>query len=197
MKTGKTIKTQKGRETRERIMKCARELLAESGWSSATMEKISERAGIANCSIVWHFGSKENLFLEIFDGVVDEFEEAFDSYSFPDGDPMDMLRRFLLDYADLIEAYPEIHIIFYSYVFNGNLSGKTGDRIRVMYDGYRRMVSERLKNFIPVDPEKVASALVALIDGMFIQWYVDPNRVNIKQVFERFMNIVLINNTQR
>ena len=86
MKTGKTIKTQKGRETRERIMKCARELLAESGCGSVTMEKISERAGIANCSVVWHFGSKENLFLEIFEDIVDEFEKTFESYSFPDGD---------------------------------------------------------------------------------------------------------------
>ena len=98
----------------------------------------------------------------------------------------------MLDYADLIEAYPEIHIIFYSYVFNGNPSGKTGDRIRVMYEGYRRMVAERVKNFIPGDSEKVASALVALLDGMFIQWYVDPDHVDIKQVFEAFLSLVSV-----
>ena len=190
MKTGKPLKTKRGRKTRERILTAARELLAESGSGSVTMEKIGEKAGVANCSIVWHFGSKENLFLEIFDDVVDEFEKAFASYSSPRGNPMDMLKRFLFDYADLILAYPELHIIFYSYVFNGKITGKSGDRIRTMYDGYRRMVAERVKDFLPVDPENIASALIALIDGMFIQWYVDPDRVEIKKVFETFLNVV-------
>lgn len=192
MKTGKPLKTKKGRETRERIMKAARELLADSGSSSVTMEKIGEKAGVANCSVVWHFGSKENLFLEIFDQIVEEFEKAFASYSFADGDPKDMLRRFLFDYADLIEAYPELHGIFYSYVFNGKLNPKTGGRIRGMYDEYRRMVAERLKSFIPDDPESVASSLVALLDGMFIQWYVDPDHVDLKKVFGAFTDLLSI-----
>ncbi len=192
MKTGKMSKTKRGRETRERILKAARALLAESGSENVTMERIGDRAGVANCSVVWHFGSKENLFLEIFDCVVDEFEEAFDAYAFADGEPHHMLRRFLMDYADIIESYPELHAIFYSYVFNGKLRGKTGDRVRMMYQGYRRMVAERVKNFIPENPENVASALVALLDGMFIQWYADPDHVDIKKVFESFLNIVSI-----
>lgn len=196
MKIGKTLKTKKGKETRERILKAARELLAESGSGSVTMEKIGERAGVANCSIVWHFGSKESLFLEIFDDIVDDFENVFEAYAFPDGSPMDMIKRFLLDYADLIEAFPELHAVFYSYVFNGQLSGKTGDRIRMMYGKYRSMVAERLKQFIPEDPQNVASSILALLDGAFIQWYVDPDHVNIKKVFKAFLSIVSINKVE-
>lgn len=192
MNTGKTLKTKKGKETRERILKAARELLADSGSGNVTMEKIGEKAGVANCSVVWHFGSKENLFLEIFDTIVDEFDKVYQSRPFPDGDLMEMLKRFLLDYAGLIAAYPELHAIFYSYVFNGKLGGKTGDRIRMMYAEYRRMVAERLKQFIPDDPENVASSILALIDGTFIQWYVDPEHVNVKKVFEAFLRIVSI-----
>lgn len=192
MKTGKTLKTKKGRETRERILKSARELLAESGSGSVTMEKISEKAGVANCSVVWHFGSKENLLLEIFDCIVDEFEKAFESHSFSDGDPVHLLKRFLIDYAEVIESYPELHAIFFFYVFNGKLNKKTGERIRVMYDRYRQMVADRVKGFIPDKPEKVASALVALLDGMFIQWYVDPDHVDLKEVFGAFSDLLFI-----
>jgi AcrR family transcriptional regulator len=192
MKTGKANKTLKGKDTRDRILLAARKLLVESGSANVTMEKIGERAGVANCSVVWHFGSKENLFLEIFDNVVDEFENAFGSYEFPAGDPMDMLRRFLSDYADLMKVFAELHVIFFSYVFNGKIGGKNGDRIRVMYDGYRCKMAERIRNFIPVDSEYVASALIALIDGTFIQWHVDPDHVDIQKVFEAFLSIVSV-----
>lgn len=192
MKTGKTLKTKKGRETRKRILTAARELMAESGSGNVTMEKIGEKAGVANCSVVWHFGSKENLCLEIFDDIVEEYDQVYQSYSFPDGDPMDMLERFLLDYADVIETYPELHAIFFSYVFNSKMSDKTGDRIRTMYADYRGIVAGRLKQFVPECPEDVASAILALLDGVFIQWHVDPEHVNIKNVFKGFLHIASI-----
>jgi AcrR family transcriptional regulator len=53
-------------ETRERIIRAARELIAEGGYVAAQVAPVAERAGVAVGTVYRHFPSKSELFAEVF-----------------------------------------------------------------------------------------------------------------------------------
>ena len=57
--------------TRERLLRSARELIEEDGYSGASVVAIAERAGVAAGTLYRHFTSKEELFVEVFRSVCD------------------------------------------------------------------------------------------------------------------------------
>ncbi len=57
--------------TRERLLRAARELIEEGGYSAASVAAIAERAGVAAGTLYRHFESKEELFVELFRSVCD------------------------------------------------------------------------------------------------------------------------------
>ncbi len=57
--------------TRERLLEAARELIEEGGYGTASVIAIAERAGLAAGTLYRHFGSKQELFVEVFRSVCD------------------------------------------------------------------------------------------------------------------------------
>ncbi len=87
--------------TRQRITDTAAVLFAQHGYASTTTRQITEEAEVNIAAVNYHFGSKENLLIEVLDGIVgplnderlallDELEEG----ETPDVEAV--LRAFLL-----------------------------------------------------------------------------------------------------
>jgi AcrR family transcriptional regulator len=62
--------------TRERLLRAARELIEEGGYSAATVAAIAERAKVASGTLYRHFASKEEMFVEVFRSVCDREVQA-------------------------------------------------------------------------------------------------------------------------
>jgi AcrR family transcriptional regulator len=58
-------------DTRGRLLEAARELIEEGGYGTASVIAIAERAGLAAGTLYRHFGSKQELFVEVFRTVCD------------------------------------------------------------------------------------------------------------------------------
>lgn len=59
--------------TRRRILRAALIEFARQGLDGAAVKTISERAGVANGTVFWHFDNKNRLYLETVKLAVDEF----------------------------------------------------------------------------------------------------------------------------
>lgn len=57
-------------DTRERIVKAAEVLFAGKGFAATSLRQITKVAGVNLAAVNYHFGSKENLLVEILDRVV-------------------------------------------------------------------------------------------------------------------------------
>lgn len=66
-----------GVETRDRILAVAREVFAEKGYHEATVEDICSRAASNIAAINYHFGSKEELYAQVWRRAFDEANEAY------------------------------------------------------------------------------------------------------------------------
>ncbi|MCE9521613.1 MAG: TetR/AcrR family transcriptional regulator, partial [Alphaproteobacteria bacterium] len=66
----------RGRETRERILKCAVDLLALHGLDTMTMRQLGDAAGLDNSSVYRHFPSKAALVDAALDRVTGDVLSA-------------------------------------------------------------------------------------------------------------------------
>ena len=63
-------------ETRRRILQAALGEFARKGLDGASVKTMSERAGVANGTVFWHFGTKSRLYVEVVHWAADEFYQA-------------------------------------------------------------------------------------------------------------------------
>jgi len=67
----------RGRKSRERIRKAARELFREEGFDGATLRAIAQRAGMGASSIYRHVQSKEELLVDELSAIQEEAWKRF------------------------------------------------------------------------------------------------------------------------
>ncbi|WP_234697074.1 TetR/AcrR family transcriptional regulator [Nitrosophilus alvini] len=60
-----TVKSERGKNTKEKILKAAQELIAEHGYKGASIRKIAKAVGIRESAIYNHFKNKEEIFQTI------------------------------------------------------------------------------------------------------------------------------------
>jgi AcrR family transcriptional regulator len=177
-------RTKRGERTRRQILDVTRRLLAQPGFRGVTLDQIAEATGTAKSSILWHFGTKEELLLEVLDGIVHDLERSY-RQSYPASLPLtDKMRLFFKGYASLMEQYPELGTVFFGLIFDTEMIERIRDRVKEMYCNYRQMVVHHLSTPSHPASEGLAVAVVALLDGVFIQWYLDPQRIELEKVFE-------------
>jgi AcrR family transcriptional regulator len=184
----KVARTKRGERTRNHILEVTRKLFAQPGFRGVTLDQIAEETGTAKSSILWHFGSKEHLLLEVLDGIMRDLETSY-RHSYPDNLPLTRKMRLLIDdYVRLMEQYPELGTVFFGMLFDAELINTIRDRAKEMYREYRALIIHHLTDSgVPVT-EHLAAAVAALFDGVFIQWYLDPQGIDMRKVFESVVN---------
>lgn len=64
--------------TRRHILVSAADLFCEYGYKKVSLRKISEKAGVSHSLLRYHFGSKEQIWQQISDGIARHFQNYFD-----------------------------------------------------------------------------------------------------------------------
>ncbi len=150
-----------------------------------SLDQIAKACQLSKSSILWYFGSKEGLLLEVVDSIFRNLETTFLSQC-PTGLSISEKFQFFLDaYERLLEETPEIPIIFFSFVFNKKIKLKIDQKIREIYCWNREALMAQLN----ISQER-AQVLLAMINGVVIQWHVDPGQIDIKAAFKEIMTIV-------
>lgn len=88
---------------KELLLKAAKELFSEHGYSETTFKKISERAGVALGLLTHHFGNKEKLFLTAGLDVLQELIEHQKTNLTPATNGLDAVRLFAKAYFDFAQ----------------------------------------------------------------------------------------------
>ena len=83
---------EKGRETRERLIRTGRELFGERGYDDTSIESILDSAGVARGALYHHFATKQALFDAVLDGLVAEIADTAADAARKASDPVEGLR---------------------------------------------------------------------------------------------------------
>ena len=168
--------TRKGRRTRAQVVSGARRAFEQSGsYTETRIADIAHEAGVAYGSFYTYFPSKEVLFFELLETVVDElYRDGTSTYR--GADPLSRIdasnRQFMASYRKnaammtILEQaaalYPQFH------QFRRHLRDRFVDRIAANIDRWRQdgLIDPGL------DSRVAAHALVSMTDNLCYVWFV-------------------------
>ena len=99
-------------ETRAALVRAARQLLAETGETGASIQVIAERADVGFGSFYNHFASKQELFEAAVEEVLEEHGAMLDELTADLADPAEVFAAALRITARFPRTHPELAEIF-------------------------------------------------------------------------------------
>jgi AcrR family transcriptional regulator len=167
MKRGAYAKTAERRRT---ILATALEVFAESGFRGASIREIANRVGMTDTGVLHHFGGKTRLLLEVVKQKEDEDGGTLRDPFLRDlvarnGTRRGTVRLFTTLSAEATDPEHPAHDHFV-------------DRYAaVRQHTTERIAKESAAGRIPsgIDPAVAARITLAVMDGLQIQWLLDPS----------------------
>jgi AcrR family transcriptional regulator len=181
----------KGRERRESILAAANEVFAAQGFYGASLSSIATRVGLSEPGLLHHFPSKEHLLLELLQLRNDHDAER--------------IARALADHTAFVDAMLDLcrenqataGLVRLFTILAGesvDLEHPAHEWMVARYRELRRRIvarleSERAAGRIRADIDAVALApqIIAMFDGLQLQWLLDPDEVDLTAVFTDFV----------
>ena len=175
---------------RSRLLAAAAAVFARHGYQQTTIGQIAEAAGVAKGSVYLAFDSKEDLFFGLFEELTrDVVGSELDPSAESSQHVLDRLAQALYRIAEAVdqdESIIPLTLEFWSVCGVEQTRERFGQRYAESLGDFRSRIVELLEHGQArgeVDPEApleaVASCLIAIVDGLFIQqWTVPETRVS-------------------
>jgi AcrR family transcriptional regulator len=182
----------KGRERRDAILHAADALFAAQGFHATSLSSIATRVGLSEPGLLHHFSSKEHLLLELLalrhehDGERvaralaghTGFLEALLDLCRENQDTPGLVRLFAILAAESVDDDHPAHDWMV-------------DRYRTLRARFvPRIETEQREGRIAagIDPHVLAPQLIAMFDGLQVQWLLEPDAVDMSAVFADFLD---------
>ena len=168
-------------DARQELLSAAADVLVERGFHDASIDEIAERAGYSKGAVYWHFASKDDLFLALVDRPTREMIELLQSAPAE----LDMAPEASRRFATLLAAQRDWLLLDNEYwsqaVRDPDLRRSYAKRRSELRAALGSALAARAGTLgapqIAIDPERVATAIMALSIGLAQQALVDPRAV--------------------
>src|SRR5262245_17573944 len=176
---------ERGVRTEEAILQATMRLLATRGIQGTSLDLLAEEVGIAKSSILWHFGSKEELLLRVAERVLDEVARgpAREMLALPTIEQRaDAAWRF---FEETIRERPELRRLVLWLIFECvEERPERRTRIQQLYRSIREMFEQGLREVVPDAAQRRRLAIITLatFDGLFIQWLLEPDAIDVEAI---------------
>ena len=183
-KSGKAAATARNRETpevrRKLLIEATMRSIARFGYAGTTIETICSEAGVSRGLINHHFGSKEELIRQSYKALRDEWVAAthgsvVDEFAEPEA-RLRALIRVSFGPTMFKQEYLGIWAGFWSAIGKSpslrKMNRELFDKDREAYEAiFGEIASKRGKR---IDARRAALTVIALIDGFWLEWCLDP-----------------------
>lgn len=182
----------KGRERREAILRVAGDHFAAHGYRGASLAQIAQRAGITDAGLLHHFASKEHLLLEVIQQR-DEHDVARVEASDPDpGAYLPTLLRLCEENAaapGLVQLFTTMAAESVAPAHPGHAHFHSRYR-RIRAHGAERLRAAQARGEIraDLDADRLSAQILAMFDGLQLQWLHDPEEVDMVDLFRDFLD---------
>jgi AcrR family transcriptional regulator len=170
----------KGRAKRREILDHAIALFGEVGYRAASLREIATRSGISHPGLLHHFPTKEALLLAVL-----AHRDEVDGELFSGATGVDALRR-LVDLVRLNTGRRGVVELFTVLAAEATAADHPAHPFFV--ERYRRTLAGVERAYLAarsagalrpeIEPARAARHLVALMDGLQIQWLLDDCRTD-------------------
>lgn len=165
---------------REALLAGARHCLLELGYTRTTARDLVAASDTNLASISYHFGSKQALLNEALRQCFDEYIEQITQIfcAEPGATPLQRVRAFCVALASMSEQNRPLMVAFVDALAQAGRVPELRAQLAESYEQLRATVADMVRAAVDglSDPtaRQVASLLIAVYDGMQLQWLLDP-----------------------
>ncbi len=182
-------------ERRQQIVDAATEVFSSAGYRKGSLRDVADKAGLSQAGLLHHFPSKEHLLSAVLtwrDGV----SARLIGEPMPDG--IDLLRGLvaLAEYNATTPELVELHVIVSAegtsadHPLRDYFVSRYGDLLDLVRRAFERAAAEG--QLLPgVDCASAARTLIALMDGLQIQWLLNRDEVDMAADLRRYLQPLL------
>jgi AcrR family transcriptional regulator len=177
-------RAEKSAQTRAQLMASARQLFLRRGFHAASLELVAEEAGFTIGAVYSRFGSKADLFLAILDEHIDRIVADVAKVATLDqplGAHAELLAGRRMDLLERERDWFPLVLEFWSHAARDERLrrefGARHERLVTAYAGLIEADYARLGLPLPMAPEVLARAVVAMGNGVALERLADPGRV--------------------
>jgi len=177
-------------ERREQIVEALFDCLADKGHEKVTVKDIASRADLHYGVIHYYFDSKDDIVSAMSESIISKYDsllleriETFHSAS----EKLQVAIDFLVDEFIFNRR---LNRVFYNLVQMAFERKTVRAALRKQLRAYRDRIAEAIEEgmesgeFARLDADRIASLMVALVEGMALQWMIEPRALNRDDVFK-------------
>ncbi|WP_308466223.1 TetR/AcrR family transcriptional regulator [Rathayibacter soli] len=183
---------------RQQILHAAHQVFAARGYHAGSLREVAGAAGISLSNLTHHFPTKEDLLLAVLElrdhgGALRQAQE-------PETADAAGFREHLLAQARANESIPGLIALYAVLSAESTTTEHPGreyfiGRFSSLREAYTREFEAlrdagRLRE--GVDPLIAASSLVALWDGIQLQWLLQPQTVDVAEHLATFLDLIIL-----
>jgi AcrR family transcriptional regulator len=179
---------QKGKLKRREILLAAIEVFSRNGYRNASIREIAETVGLTQAGLLHYFPTKEDLFVEVLrvqdeldeakaDDIIDAFRLAIQRNAEVEG----LVHLFVTVSAEAIDDAHPGHAYFQS-------------RYHHLTELLRARISAGQNDGTitkTINAEMAARLFIAVIDGIQVQWLLDPDGTDMVAALDTFWDRLL------
>jgi AcrR family transcriptional regulator len=173
-------------ERKTQILQAALTCFARKGYHHATMDDIVEEAGLSKGGVYWHFGSKKELFLALFESMAADMDVAVQAAAREQTSARQRLEMLLEVFTRLTaeSEFREMMPLLIDVWAQNWRDSDVNEAAMLVYRHFRDPLATVIDEgvaageFKPVDGPTLAGILIAIYDGLMVQWMIDETVVD-------------------
>lgn len=191
---------------RDALLSAAIQCLRDRGYARTTSRDILAAAGISSlAAIVYHYGSKEALLNEAFAVMVQDWIYGIEAIAAqqPTNDEVAGLIAVAGRYYETLAANRSILTVFVEALGRAERSDAVREQLASHYETFRATLAHALTTNNDrqhhADMRNLASLIIAVVDGLLIQWLLDPKQAlstDMMRESARALSVPFFNNTE-
>jgi AcrR family transcriptional regulator len=182
-----------GLKSRGKLLRAAAERFAERGFSATSIDAVCRDAGVVKSAIYWHFESKEGLLAAVLEETATAWIDGIVKSCAQTGDPRERLQRAIAGMRELVETKPALLRLLHAILLERSDPETRVVLLRV-FDRARAALVDGIADAIGTRPaglEPVAALTLAALDGIFLQFQLRQDRLELDRFFGELERVIV------
>lgn len=184
-------------ERKDQIVRATVECITKHGYHNFSMQDVARTAGVSKGIIHYYFLNKDDLMMSVLDRVAGDIERVLLAEMEKAKDPVEKLKIFIDVCFNVVKETKEYYQVNMDFWTQINQKKEVRQVISRHYAKFRdsavKVIREGIdkKVFKTVDTNLYASYIIAVIDGLSLQWLFDETVYVYDEVAKTANQIIL------
>jgi AcrR family transcriptional regulator len=163
-------------ERKSQIINATIDCIARYGYNNFSMQDVARIADVSKGIIHYYFLNKEDLMMAVLDRVAGDIESLLAGITERTQDPEDQLRQLIRVCFDIVRQKREYYCINMDFWTQINQKEKVRLAVAKHYAKFRGATASIVQSgvdsgvFKHIDSAHAASVIIAIVDGISLQW---------------------------